>query len=1026
MDGPRLLVLIFILLILFASPETQTPSPSQQRELDGLVRQERHHLDLLANSHYGDLNAAENRWINVTGLRKQDGYAWDLLPKVQERAREQASKVEEAWRRSNGYDVNLVGGDQSIGLTNTTATTQPTHHKPLPLYQNVTGIVRGGWVRSRIVDGVRAPVLNLTALAPRVAYTTEKYIRNVTGTEGNLRIRLHEEKSEIQDLEDVSVREITVDLTVEETSSSYESWYMTLHGVHYPQDGSIVLTTTGRRFAGIFALPLLTLSKESFDAARQLLNKTLDEAIDIQGSAEETNALNPWSPSPQSTSDLLFPTPHCEYVMYLQQHPVGSGHMDVKHIETELRDPTGRLDIPSIPLQMSAVLFSPDCGFVLESKGPPDFAPQHGQHLQGPKMEIYIRAGKHAILALAVLICAELSLLLRQMREASTPSTKSRISFYAIGSMAMGDGFVCLALLVTSIILDVAVLPLSFTAFLAFLSVGFFNMKFLMDIWTVQSPEREERRRQQERQGTPPTTAVTVPVPATNVTTAAADADTLPLPVTASRPSQPDAPPAATQQPQGSVAGDQSTNGTQAATPNTATNTTRRELSTLYVRFYLILVVLLFLSMYSLTWPNFLRTAYARALTISYLSFFIPQIYRNIMRNCRKALQWRFVIGQSILRILPIAYCYLYPDNVLFVERNTNWMIAVFGWSWFQVWILVSQELFGPRFFVPKACSRWIPAAYDYHPVLREEDEERGASFPVGFTQPPSSSLDAPMASSSLDNELNIKKGEDIGKGKKSFDCAICMQSLEVPVVPRDAESGTTGTVAAGISIGVKDMVFGRRAYMVTPCRHIFHSLADNEDVCSPVRREDNIAQMMVSAKLSSRMLLQYFVLPVLLLGQSITSLALTISTIPALSTIPGPVRDEHFQNPYPIPGSRLLLDFYNQGFGVRVPRSLVVALLDKVRDDIANDLLQHGDGPVGPGTQRITHMGEAFVYESIQSARKMSYGEVLAVTRGFSAKCNADGYQHWVATVLFEEPGGHVVETGEAALLRSARRSND
>ncbi|KAL8651918.1 MAG: hypothetical protein Q9210_002987, partial [Variospora velana] len=977
MDGPRLLVLVFILLILFASPETQTPSPSQQRELDRLVHQERHDLDRLTNSRYGDLNAAENRWINVTGLRKQDGYAWDLLPKVQERAREQAIKAEEAWRRSNGYDVNLVSGDESIAFTNTTAT-QPKHHKPLPLYQNVTGIVRGGWVRSRIADGLRAPVLNLTALAPRVAYTTDKYIRNVTGTEGNLRIRLNEEKSEIQDFEDVSVREITVDLTVEETSSSYE---MTLHGVHYPQDGSIVLTTTGRRFAGIFALPFLTLSKNSFDAARLLLNKTLGEAIDIQESAEETNALNPWSPSPQSTSDLLFPTPHCEYTMYLQQHPVDSGHVDIRSIETELRDPTGRLDIPPIPIQMSAVLFSPDCGFVLESKGPPDFASQHGQHLQGPKMEIYIRAGKHAILALAVLICAELSLLLRQMREASTPSTKSRISFYAIGLLAMGDGFVCFTLLVTSIILDAAVLPLSVTAFLAFLSVGFFSMKFLMDIWTVQSPEREERRRQQERQDTPATTAVTVPVPATNVTTAAADADTLPLPVTASRPSQPDAPPAATQQPQGSGAGDQSTNGAQATTPNTAINTTRRELSTLYVRFYLILVVLLFLSMYSLTWPNFLRTAYARALTISYLSFFVPQIYRNIMRNCRKALQWRFVIGQSILRILPIAYCYLYRDNVLFVERNTNWMIAVFGWSWFQVWILVTQELFGPRFFVPKACSRWIPAAYDYHPILREEDEETGASFPVGFTQPPSSSLDAPVAPSSLDKELNIKKDEDIGKGMKSFDCAICMQSLEVPVIPRDAESGTTGTVTAGISIGMKDMVFGRRAYMVTPCRHIFHS--------------------------------------------SITSLALTISTIPAFHTLPGPLRDEHLQNPYPIPGSRLQLDFYNQDFGVRVPRNLVVALLDKVRHEIVNHLDQHGDGPVRPGTQQITHMGEVFVYESIRSARKMSYGELLAVTRGFSSKCNADGYRNWVATVLYEEPGGPVVETGEVALLRSVGRSN-
>ncbi|KAL8756636.1 MAG: hypothetical protein Q9184_004442, partial [Pyrenodesmia sp. 2 TL-2023] len=815
MDAPRLLVLIFILLILFASPDTQTPSPSQQRELNHLVIQERHDLSLLVHSSYGDLNIAEGRWINVTGLRKQDGYAWDLLAEVQERARQQTSTIVEAWHRSNDNEQDLVD-DESTKTLNTTVPA-PTIVQQIPLYQNVTGFVHGRWVRSKIANGVKAPHLNLTALAPRVSYTTEKYTRNITAWEGNLRIRLDEKKSKILTSEETSVREITAELMLEDGTSGGDSWDVTLHGVHYPQNGSIVLTTTGQRFAGIFVLPHFTLSEKSFNLALQLLYTTLDDAIKIQESASKTNALSPWSSSPQSTSDLLFPTPHCEYIMYLQQHPVETSSTDVESVETELMDPTGRLDISSPPLKMSALLFSPDCGFVLESKGPPDFAPQDGQHLQGPKIENYIRSGRRAVLAYAVVVCAELWLLQRQMREASTPSTRSRISFYTIGIMAMGDGFLCMAFLVISIVLDAAFLPLVATAFLTFLSVSFFGMKFLMDIWTVQGPERDERRRQQERRRPPVSSAPTASVPAPSPIIATAGSDTLPLPVTAARPSSANVHPTTIQQPSESTAGDQTPNTIQPATQTTPGNTARRELSVLYTRFYLVLVVLLFLTLYSMTWPSLLRTIYIRTLTMAYLSFLIPQIHRNVMRNCRKALQWRFVVGQSVLRILPVFYFYLNPDNVFFVETNTNWVIAVFGWSWFQVWILVSQELFGPRFFVPRSCGSWIPAAYDYHPILREEDEESGASFPIGFTQAGASSLDAAVASSSSSHPAGAKKGEGNGKGKKSFDCAICMQSLEVPVVPLDAESGNARTGATGMGVGMKDLVFGRRAYMVTP-----------------------------------------------------------------------------------------------------------------------------------------------------------------------------------------------------------------
>jgi hypothetical protein len=47
-------------------------------------------------------------------------------------------------------------------------------------------------------------------------------------------------------------------------------------------------------------------------------------------------------------------------------------------------------------------------------------------------------------------------------------------------------------------------------------------------------------------------------------------------------------------------------------------------------------------------------------------------------------------------------------------------------------------------------------------------------------------------------------------------DCAICMQVLEVPVVGAGEDASTSAGGVAGM--------LARRLYMVTPCRHVFHS----------------------------------------------------------------------------------------------------------------------------------------------------------------------------------------------------------
>lgn len=483
----------------------------------------------------------------------------------------------------------------------------------------------------------------------------------------------------------------------------------------------------------------------------------------------------PWASSSENPTELLFPTPHCEYIVYLQEYPTILPASDLDALEEELRFPTGA-PMPAVPaLRMSALIFSPDCGFVLESMGQPDYASHAGSHLIGPKLESYIRMVRRSIFALALILCAELFLLIRQMNETSTPSTRSRVSFYAISMMTFGDGIAFVGLAAFAITNDVAFLPLISTTFLSFLCVGIFGMKFMMEIWAVQAPERVER----ERRNAP---TDSIPPPATARGALDTNPTTVILP------------------PDQDLGADETENATRMQRTR---GSAQSESGAIYSQFYFALFGISFLSLHASTWPTTLRSIYTNSLAFGYLSFWVPQIHRNIIRNCRQALRWEFVIGQSILRLTPLVYLYIVEGNVLFVQVDRYSAIALVGWVWLQIWVLISQEVLGPRFCIPNG---WAPPAYDYHPTLREDDPEAGSSMPIGFTVAESSSSASTIGTSS--------------DGKRLFDCAICMQTLQVDVVRGAADyKGGDGNTSSSAT-----KIFGRRAYMVTPCRHIFHS----------------------------------------------------------------------------------------------------------------------------------------------------------------------------------------------------------
>ena len=250
MDTPRLVLLLFLLLFLFLSPDSQSSSISQQRELDFSIIREKHDLDVLNTSSYGSFDSQNDRWLNITGLRQNDGFAWDMLPKVQQRAKQQLQTILRAFGSSRSYS--------NASLLSLSEDGEPSHvqaalsgmkpfNDPPPIYENVTGITHGKWVRSQVEAGLPYPLINLTAVAPMVTYGSNKYNRNITGQTGDLRIHVDEKVSEELPSAPGLVRVVKGQMTIKDETSSGDGWEITLWGVHYPQQGGILLSTTSEK-----------------------------------------------------------------------------------------------------------------------------------------------------------------------------------------------------------------------------------------------------------------------------------------------------------------------------------------------------------------------------------------------------------------------------------------------------------------------------------------------------------------------------------------------------------------------------------------------------------------------------------------------------------------------------------------------------------------------------------------------------------------------------------------------------------
>ncbi|KAK1766195.1 hypothetical protein QBC33DRAFT_589222 [Phialemonium atrogriseum] len=876
-ENARVFILIILLFWLISSPDNgpgliSVPSITSAR----LDRQRRAH-GVLNTTKWGDFSprlvdtpeGTAPRYLNLTGFRERDGFAWDDLGRFKDRCLEWSRNANPSSSGKQLWDLGLAE----------------------PTWQNATGVVHGEWVR-RGGSVERHPAsYNLSGVTPGVSWVGVhgEWGRNVTGQHGKIILRLDEKDGSVeyedQDGDDQPrsgglAREIVATVTVQDDGNRASAWDMRLHGVHWPRQGAVLLSSTSEKFAGIFGLPHLTAAPNYFRSSQKLLNETLDKVLSRKERTMFSDPSNPWTSTFEPQGENWSSAPHCEYIVYAQIHPLdpqrlkpayfGDDARDklgllVQHMEDELRNPTGA-PIPTIPeLQLSAVMWSPDCSFFLESKGPPLYPSADGQHLLGMKEEVFLHEAKIWLLSFAAVMAGQIYLLKGQIRESSTPSTIGRVSFYTAGIMLLADGLIFASASAWSLSASTTHLPSLLLTFTAFMSMAI-GGAFLSEVYKIQEPERRNREREQGATSSnttapPPTPAAAAAAAAT--ARAAATVSELPRPVTAG-PAPPPTPPS----PPIIIPSDQDidaeiaenaamgaaavpTPGTAAAATTTTTTTTATTagsiaqqvrattFSSITGRFILLGTCLLFLSLAATSWPAPVRAVYVNLIAFAYLSLWVPQIWRNIQRNSRRAYSWRFTIGQSALRLLPFAYFYLRENNIVFAEPDPFGFALLAAWVWVQLWALAFQDVLGPRFGVPKG---WAPEAWDYHPVLREDNLEAGG-LPIGLAGPPAAAadyddLDAPhgdrshrrsssstsstaaVAAATAGSAKNKRRGSSHGRRphSRSMDCAICCEVLEVPVVPAGADPDAVG---AGSGVAA---VLARRAYMVTPCRHIFHA----------------------------------------------------------------------------------------------------------------------------------------------------------------------------------------------------------
>lgn len=505
-------------------------------------------------------------------------------------------------------------------------------------------------------------------------------------------------------------------------------------GVYFQDTGSMISTTNSAKFMAIYALNHLTMNENSFNTSKILMNQFLKTTnIDRDVGLEDMNQY------------IIKAVDHCEIVSYIQFKKTKYIKSQLQQIDQELKYPTGiplPNDIPLLEIE-NFLVYSPDCGIILQKKT--------GIEFTGIKSEILSKHLKYVLIGLLCIISIQLALYLRQIKVTRTPGQLSIISIKTLYLLGYQDSLITLMSLFLFTFLDSLYLLLVSIAVISFIMCGIFELRFMVAVLSTQINERGSSWWEILRGGTRVTE-------------------------------------------EGRETGEENERNSGNNTPEAAVTTpedptpTYNEESSfngIFAAGFILTVLSTFLIFNSFLWRKKYRIIFEYIGLVLINSYWIPQFFRNTLKNRRKSFTWEFVIFTSLLRIIPIAYFGLIRSNPLRHHYDPYLVATVLSWLFLQIFLLYLQSRLGPRFWVNE---KWLPKAYNYQPVLTLKDLEAGFVSDI-------------LEGIKLESENN-------GIVETSCTCPICMNTLPLPVVVKDEARKNVNS----------------KGYMITPCHHIFHT----------------------------------------------------------------------------------------------------------------------------------------------------------------------------------------------------------
>ncbi|RPA85797.1 hypothetical protein BJ508DRAFT_322394 [Ascobolus immersus RN42] len=873
MEPPPISAILFFALLFFLTPSFV----SRPSDFDDVISKEERQLAILQNSSYGKPG-------NLTGLehvghKDKSGHIVMMPPNpVRTRVKNMVKEVlgseyelahpdwDDKPKPAHQIPDDLKEDDSNDGRPLDLRKREYQDGK-FPFWHNITSIkLHGPWSRE-----------TLPSLPPYL-HTNVTLDRNITTETGMISFSVDE-------FGDGPVQDVKLSMMLMDPHDT-KLFDVRLQGIHFVSTGDLILTSTSDRFAGIFGLPHFALSESAFNASKASVVASITAGLEKQKNTGMT------VPSWQSTTEsTVTPNAACDFITYLQIHhvlaadeaswydllpaplrwlfpwvhttPPGKREPytpeEIALIESELRHRTGVPTRSVPPIEVSGVIYSPTCGYVVTVG-----------KAKGLKEEVYFNHVSLFALLVGACVFWQIWGLIGQMKESSTPSTVSRVSIWSIGGLSLLDGYLACAFLGVGIVIESAFLPIMTAGFLTFIGSMVFGARFIYTIYQVQRPPRGSSTTPAPRAAPAAATTLPAPVTAPNQTPAPTPGRTSIFssiyPTSpANQPPRPVTPVL--------IAPDQDANleeeaNQAAAAPAGATTPEpddRQDALLLLSRSLLTLFATSFLFLHATSWSYPYRTYFFHITVTVLSSVWWPQVFRNVSRNARRGLSMKFVISQSVARVATFAGAMVLLGSVTGDGlKGTDWKIVLWVLTWvsFQILVLYSQTLLGGRWFLPSIVEKWgwVKGGFDYHCVLRREDLE----LLGGVENVEGAEGDAGSVRSGQSRQRR-KEG-----GRCWFDCAICRESVGVPFIdedddfsederPRDEEEGGASDSLLGSSSsssrqrrgrglrrwfrffarkgrkrddgggnsggGVKERLgLQRKDYMVTPCRHVFHT----------------------------------------------------------------------------------------------------------------------------------------------------------------------------------------------------------